>query len=176
MWFNASLMPEYHSILYPLEPDASETKRAAAALAILVAVFSVLAFAHPHDQTKVVAGIPCSVLSERDISSVLRTEMRLMPSSGTICQYVSTGNGSSRTLFVIARHDATLPASAARDSVSVPNVGDAAMRSPNAVYVRYGTRSYAFDIVPSSPTDTSHTAEELRLAKMMRRPMIAQNR
>ena len=100
----------------------------------------------------------------------------MMPTSGTICQYVSTGTGASRTLFVIARHDASVPASIARDSVSVTNVGDAAMRSPNAVYVRYGTHAYTFDIVPSSPSDPPHTAEELRLARMMHRPMIAQNR
>lgn len=169
-------MPEYHSILYPFEPDPTETKRAVAAIAILVALFSLLAFARPHDPTKVVSGVPCSVLSERDISAVLETEMRLMPTSGTICQYVSTGTASSRTLFVIARHDTTVPASIARESVSVPHVGDAAMRSPNAVYVRYGTHAYTFDIVPASPNDRPHTAEELRLARMMHRPMIAQNR
>jgi hypothetical protein len=175
VWFDASLMPEYHSILYPVEPEEFETKRAAIAIAILVALFSLLAFARPHDPTKVVSGTPCSVLSERDISSVLGTEMRLMPTSGTICQYVSTGAGASRTLFVIARHDAAIPVLIARESVAVPNVGDAAMRSPNAVYVRYGAHSYTFDIVPASPSDPAHTAEELRLAKMMHRPMIAQN-
>ena len=169
-------MPEYHSILYPLDRDPSEPKRAVAAIAIFVALFSVLAFAHPHDQTKVVAGIPCSVLSEQDISAVLGTNMRLMPTSGTICQYVATSGGTSRTLFVVARHDATVPPSMVADGIPVHGVGDAALRTPNAVYVRYGSRSYTFDVIPRSPTDALPIGQELRLAKMMHRPMIAQNR
>ena len=170
------MMPEYHSILQPDEPDGTEIKRAAIAAIVLVAFFSLFAFAKPHDPTKVVAGIPCSVLSEQDISAVLGTEMRMMPSTGTICQYVSTGAGASRTLFVVARHNASIPVSMAHDGTPVQGVGDAAMRSPNSVYVRYGSQSYTFDVVPNTANEAPRTAEELRLAKMMHRPMIAQNR
>ncbi|MEA2719616.1 MAG: hypothetical protein QOJ39_1480 [Candidatus Eremiobacteraeota bacterium] len=102
--------------------------------------------------------------------------MRLMPSSGTICQYVSTGAGTSRTLFIVARQAASVPAAMQHDGTPVQGVGDAAMRSRNAVYVRYGKHSYTFDVVPDSSTAARATTEELRLAKMMHRPLIAQNR
>ncbi|GAC1615233.1 MAG: hypothetical protein NVS4B13_09660 [Candidatus Elarobacter sp.] len=175
MWFDTNMMAEHHSPLFE-EPSPPEIKRAALATVTLVALFSFFAFAPPRDPTKVVAGVPCSVLSEEDISAVLGTQMRLMPTTGTVCHYVSTGAGASRALFVIARHDASMPKATAGDSAEVSGVGDAAMLSSNALYVRYGSRSYTFDVVPQSPDDARVGTQELRLAKMARRPAIAQNR
>ncbi|MEA2719617.1 MAG: hypothetical protein QOJ39_1481 [Candidatus Eremiobacteraeota bacterium] len=63
------MMPEYHSVLQSDQPDGSEVQRAAIAAVVLVAFFALFAFAKPHDPTKVVAGVPCSVLSEQDISA-----------------------------------------------------------------------------------------------------------
>jgi len=174
MWFDAGTMSAFEPL--PTSENArSEIKRAAIATAILIALFAVLAFAAPfqHDPAKVVAGVPCSVLSEDDISAVLGEPMRLMPTSGTVCQYVATGAGTSRALFVIAHHDASLPVAMTGDSVTVPGLGDAAIRSAHALYVRYGSHSYTFDIVPQSANDAPPFAKELRLAKMMHRQMIA---
>ncbi|HWT05406.1 MAG TPA: hypothetical protein VN224_06595, partial [Xanthomonadales bacterium] len=64
----------------------SEFKKVVASLAIFVALFAMFAmfaFAPPRDPTKVVPGIPCSVLSENDIGAVLGAQMRLMPTSGS---------------------------------------------------------------------------------------------
>jgi hypothetical protein len=158
------------------EPDPTEIKRAALATAVLIGLFSLFAFAAPHDPTKVVAGIPCSVLSEDDVSAVLGTRMRLMPTTGTICHYVSTGDGASRALFVVARLEPSVPSSLMSDATPVSGLGDAAVRTASTLYVRYGSQSYAFTVVPSSPNDAPHIAEELRLAKIVHRPMIARNR
>jgi hypothetical protein len=173
MWFDARTMSAFEPIPKPESP--SEIKRAALATAILIALFAVLAFAPPfkHDATKVIAGVPCSVLSEEDISAVLGEPMRLMPTSGTVCQYVATGAGTSRALFVVARHDASPPLEMTQGSVAVPGLGDSALRTANALYVRYGSRSYTFDIVPQSPNAAPPFAAELRLAKMMHRDMVA---
>jgi hypothetical protein len=74
--------------LYPM-------RRAIAAVGLLVAFAVMFAFAPPANPANVVRGLPCSVLSENDISAVLGTTMRLMPSSGTVCQYASTSEVSS---------------------------------------------------------------------------------
>ncbi|HEX3549772.1 MAG TPA: hypothetical protein VHT53_05320 [Candidatus Elarobacter sp.] len=89
----------------PTTPYTSDIspKRAGIATLLLVAMFSIFAFAPPRDHSKLVRGIPCSVLSEDDISAALGTQVRLMPTSGTVCRYVSTTNGSSKSLIVIAR-------------------------------------------------------------------------
>src|ERR1700681_441830 len=53
------------------ERTMSEIKKVLVSLAIFVALFAMFAFAPPRDPTKVVPGMPCSVLSENDISAVL---------------------------------------------------------------------------------------------------------
>jgi hypothetical protein len=87
-------------------PPAHETdispKRAGIAALVLVAMFSIFAFAPPRDHSKTVHGLPCSVLSEDEIGAVLGTPVQLMPTSGAVCRYVSTANGPSRSVFVIA--------------------------------------------------------------------------
>jgi hypothetical protein len=140
---------------------------------LLVVLFSVFIFGPRHDPTKVVAGVPCSVLSEQQISEVLGTQMRLMPTTGTVCQYVAT-TSEPRSLFVIARHDSLFPASALQRGTLINGLGDAAVLADNAMYVRYGPRSYVFHVTPTS--DASSSGEELRLAMMMHRPLVAQNR
>jgi hypothetical protein len=151
-----------------------ELQRAVAATVLLIALFSIFVFGPRHDPTKVVAGVPCSVLSEEQISDVLGAPMRMLPTSGTVCQYVATTSGS-RSLFVIARHDSLFPASAMRSGTVIHGLGDGAVLAGNTMYVRYGARSYVFHVVPSTPNDTG-AGEELRLATLMHRPLVAQNR
>jgi hypothetical protein len=167
------------SLSHPLanfeRPPGFELQRAVAATILLVVLFSVFIFGPRHDPTKVVAGVPCSVLSEQQISEVLGTQMRLMPTTGTVCQYVAT-TSEPRSLFVIARHDALFPATALRTGTLINGLGDAAVLADNAMYVRYGPRSYVFHVAPTTMSDASSTGEELRLAMMMHRPLVAQNR
>jgi hypothetical protein len=155
------------------ETGPAEIRGAAAATLVLVLLFIAFAFASRRDPTKLAAGIPCAMLSEDDATTVLGTPMRLMPTTGTICQYVSTGT-SSRALFVIARHDPTFPRTV-RDGVTLHGVGDEGLRTSNGTYVRYGGRSFKIIVVPQSPEDRTTATEELRIAIMMRRPMIARN-
>jgi hypothetical protein len=154
------------------EPTLQDLKAAAASLALLIALFAVFAFASPRDPTKVVAGLPCSILSEEQISGVLGTPMRLMPSSGAVCQYASTESGVERRLFVVARHETSLPGPA-RDVVTLHGIGDAAIRSENGTYVRFGDRAFAFTIVPRAVAGANDAEHELRLATMVRRPLVA---
>jgi hypothetical protein len=174
MWFYAEVMSPSNFLSHGERPAGFEIQRAVAATVLLVALFSVFVFGPRHDPTKVVAGVPCSVLSEEQISDVLGAPMRLMPTSGTVCQYVATTTGS-RSLFVIARHDSLFPVSAMRSGTIIHGLGDGAVLADNTMYVRYGPRAYVFHIVPSTPNDTG-TGEELRLATLMHRPLVAQNR
>ena len=167
-------MSSYHGLNHE-EPDPSELKRAVTATAILIALFAMFAFAPPRDPTKVVGGIPCSVLSENEVGTVLGAPMRLMPTDGTICHYVSTANGPSRALFVVARREPSVPNSIGNDVTPVHGLGDAAARAGNTLYVRYGQHSYAFTVVPPTANDTPRIAEELRLAKLVHRPLIARH-
>jgi hypothetical protein len=151
-----------------------ERKRAAIALVLLLLLFGALAFVAPHDPTKVVSGLPCSVLSEEQIGEVLGTQMRLMPASstGTVCRYVPTASTGAHTLFVIARHASERPALSVAGT-PLPRIGDEAIAGTDATYVRYGPHWYAFILVPRAAADRSAPALEQRLATMMHRPMIA---
>ena len=151
----------------------SELKKVFASLAIFVALFAMFAFAPPRDPTKVVPGIPCSVLSENDISAVLGAPMRLMPTSGSICQYVATTYGAP-SLFVVARHDPRTPAEP--DTVPVDGLGGPAVRYANTLYVRYGAHAYTFAVVPQLTPKTDTFGKEIQLARLLHRATLAQNR
>jgi hypothetical protein len=157
--------------------DPGEARKALIATAILIALFVLLMFAPRHDPTKVAAGIPCSVLSESAIGSVLGTQYQLMPTSGTTCQYVATDSNTHRTLFVVARRDPNAPAAlAGEEGTPVNGVGDAAVRVADALYVRSGSRWYGFIIVPHAAGAKSAYTDEIRLARLMSRTAVAQNR
>ena len=166
----------YHELYGTDHPDSPTIARVLGAIGAIAGLCAVFLLAPRHDATKVVGGLPCSLLSEAEIGAALGTPMLLMPSSGAVCRYVSTGNSGAPSLFVIARRDQAIPAAIAQSGVAVQGVGDAAVRSPNGLYVRYGPHAYTFIIVPQGSADTKPAAEELRLAKLVRRPMIAQNR
>jgi len=87
--------------------ERNEIVRASFAVALLAVVFLVFAFAPARDPSQVAAGIPCSILSERQIGAVFGAPMRLRPTDGTVCQYVSIDPDKQGMLFVIARHDGT---------------------------------------------------------------------
>ncbi|HEV2738523.1 MAG TPA: hypothetical protein VGU66_08090 [Candidatus Elarobacter sp.] len=151
----------------------SEIKKVLASVATFVALFAMFAFAPPRDPAKVVPGIPCSVLSENDIGAVLGTPMRLMPTSGSICQYVSTTSGAP-SLFVVARRDPRTPAEP--DTVPIAGLGGTAVHYANTLYVRYGTHAYTFAVVPQLTPDAHAFGKELQLARLLHRATIAQNR
>jgi hypothetical protein len=127
--------------------------RALVAMALLVALFTVLAFVPRRDPTKVVAGIPCSILSERAIGSVLGATMQLLPTDGTVCHYVSTDSAAQRTLFVVALHGDT-------------PVNRAMAERNRALYVTYRRRTYELVIVGDIRPDAS-AAREHRLAALL---------
>ena len=85
--------------------ERSELVSAAVALALLALLFVAFAFTPARDPSKVVAGIPCSIFSENQIGAVFGSAMRLRPTDGTVCQYVSIDPDKQGMLFVIARHD-----------------------------------------------------------------------
>jgi hypothetical protein len=153
-WFYGRTMFAYHEFY---DGRSSSIGRAAGAIAAILALCALLAFAPRHDTTKVVGGAQCSILSEDQISAVLGTPMRLMPTTGAVCHYVSTETGGASALFVIARREPPTSASA------------------TGLNVRYGSRWYVFTVVPNG-AGVKPLAEEIRLAKLVRRGVIAQNR
>jgi phenylacetate-coenzyme A ligase PaaK-like adenylate-forming protein len=166
----------YHELYGTDHPDSPTIARVLGAVGAIVALCAVFLIAPRHDATKVVSGLPCSVLSEAEISAALGAPMLLMPTSGAVCRYVSTGSTGAPALFVIARHDTAIPASIAQNGVEVQGVGDAAVRSSSGLYVRYGARAYTFIVVPQGANDVRPIADELRVAKLVHRTMIAQSR
>jgi hypothetical protein len=87
--------------------ERNEIVRASFAVALLAVLFLIFAFAPARDPSQVAAGVPCSILSERQIGAVFGAPMRLRSTDGTVCQYVSTDPDKQGMLFVIARHDGT---------------------------------------------------------------------
>jgi hypothetical protein len=146
------------SQLVTSEPDAAEVRRALICGAITIAVAVGFAFAPPRDASKVVAGVPCSVISESQVGEALGMPARLLPTGGTVCQYVATDARAQRSLFVVAHRDDE-PA-----NVSGTN---------NSLSVRSGSHTYTVTIVqPATDAATIH-AEEVRVARMMPGAMIA---
>ena len=139
------------------EDTRSKAQRALAAAALLVAFGALFVFAPADDPTKVVANMPCSILSERDIGSVVGAPVRLMPTSGTICHYVPTGDAGSTAVFVVAHRDATMP-------VHVPQ---------NGVALRSSGHVYTIVVVPRNPPMAMTNADAQRLAKIVQHPQIA---
>jgi hypothetical protein len=149
--------------------EPAEVKRAGiASIAIVIAALALCIFGPHHDPTKVVVGIPCSVISEAEIGATLGTPVQLMPSDGTICRYVPTDPRHTHTLYVVAQRG-IVPSDAT-------TISDSAAAASPAVTVRTGARRYTLRVVPAGPdTRATHTAE-LRLAKLVQRPVIAANR
>jgi hypothetical protein len=125
--------------------DPGELKRSviASVVVVVAAAVALVVFGPRHDPTKVVAGLPCSVVSESEVGNIFGTQMQLTPSDGTICRYVPTDARHIKSLFVIAQ--------------------------------RGGTR-YTVHIVPAGPDDGTTQLAEARLAKLIRRPLVATTR
>lgn len=116
---------------------------------LLIAAFIMMLYLAPrHDPSKLIAGMRCSVVSENDISALLHTPMRLVPTSGTVCQYVSTDARIGRTLYVVAHGP----------------------QSPG------GAPAVAFKIFPRDGDDPAAAQLEMQLARMTSHSKIAQNR
>jgi len=158
----------YSDRSYDDRRDPAEVKRAGiASVVIVIAALALCIFGPRHDPTKVVIGMPCSVLSEAEIGATLGTPMQLMPSDGTICRYVPTDPRHTHTLYIIAQRG-IVPS----DATTIPEPASA---SSPAVTVRTGTRRYTVRIVPAAPDSAASYAAEMRLAKLVQRPVIAAN-
>jgi len=140
--------------------DRTHLRRALAALALFAGFVALFAFAPPDDPTKVVAGLPCSVLSENEVAGVVGTPMRLMPTSGAICHYLPSQTESDAAVFVVAHHDASL-------SGRLPN---------GAVAVHAGPYVYTIAVVGRDAARPAPSDAAQRLAKLVQRPIIAANR
>lgn len=91
-------------------------------VAIILAAMAAFAFVPARDPSKVIPGVACSVISEVEIGSVLGSPVRLSPSTGSVCRYVSTEGGSQRSVLVIAHRENTpQPRTAYRVEVVEPS-------------------------------------------------------
>ena len=160
---NEDVMESEH---YYERRDPAEVKRAGiATMVIIIAVLALCIFGPRHDPTKVVIGMPCSVLSETQIGAALGTPVQLMPSDGTICRYVPTDPRRTNTIYVIAQRG-IMPSDAT-------TIADSAATALPAVTVRNGARRYTLRVVPAASDTHAAYAAELRLAKLIQRPVIA---
>ena len=147
--------------MYERYPDRSiergDTSKSALALATFVLAAIVLAALSlaPHDQSRLVKGVSCSILTEQEIAAVLGTHVQMLAPSGNICRYVSTGEQNS-TLTVVARQDPRPPAEWEQT------------RPGTAMYVRSGKRSYVLVLSQPGRDEQAVTNEEMRLAALIR--------
>jgi hypothetical protein len=133
--------------------ERNEIVRASFAAALLAVLFLVFAFAPARDPSQVVGGIPCSIFSERQIGAVFGATMRLRPTDGTVCQYVSINPDMQGMLFVIARHDGT--------QGSLGRVLD------HKLNLRYEGRIYTLIAVAGAAHANVAEGQERRLALML---------
>ena len=91
-----------------------------------------------------------------------------MPSDGTICRYVPTDPHRTHVLYVIAQRGI-----APSEATAIP---EATVATVPAVTVRTGARRYTLRVVPAASDPHAAYAAELRLAKLIQRPVIAANR
>ena len=158
------------SLEHSIERDDSSKSTLAIATFVLTAlVVSAFAFAPARDPSKVIAGVPCSVVSEKQIGAVLHAPMRMLPETGNVCRYVAT-SGAEQTLTVIARKE-TLPP----EDWGVPTSALDVQRHGDTLYVRSGDRSYLLFLVAPGEDPQTILADELRLAALARKPVVAQN-
>lgn len=155
------------------ETDAGSLRAAAAALLLIVA-FAVFGYVAPSDP-RIARLTPCAVLSEQQVSDVFGQPMRLMPTSGAVCHYVATNGADQSSLFVVARADVAFPL-ARGDDIALSGVGDAALLTSDALYVRSHAHAYKLIVAPQSPHESSGTGELLRLAAMMGDRTVARSR
>jgi hypothetical protein len=141
----------------------SELLRSACAIALLLGLFAFLAFAPRRDPAQTIAGLPCSVVSENTAGQILGTPVRLLPTTGTICRYVSAKD-SERSLYVVARHD------------DDPSLGNATHRIGDSLYVRRGRHTFVFTVVGAGQDEATRLAIERSLAGAVARTVVARNR
>jgi hypothetical protein len=151
----------HFNIFGSYDEGRSERKTLSIATGVVAAILGLLFFAPRNDPAKVIAGIPCSVLSENAIGSVLESPVRLMPTNGTTCEYVPTDAHAQRTVFVIAH---TGPFARDHQSANDP------------VRVRSGSHWYSIVVVSQQSGGSGHD-DESRLARLMSQTTtVAQNR
>jgi hypothetical protein len=150
----------------PFHQDESLEKldflRASVALLLLAGLFALLAMMPKRDPTKVVAGVPCSIVSESQVGDVFGMRMRLMPTEGTICHYVAANTSQQADLFVIA-------------TPSLDQPSDAVLRvKPAPAFARRGGLRYEFVAMPEGADAATAVARERRLAAFVTRKELAQ--
>ncbi len=148
-------------MLNPFENDpveVSDRTRAIIALALLIGLFAIFAFTPRRDPTKLVAGLPCSILSESQISAVIGRTMELIPGDGNVCHYVSTDAASQRNVFVVALH-------------RVVQTNSAIRRRDQALFVRHHGRTYELVVLPAEGAMES----ELRFASLIADSRVARS-
>jgi hypothetical protein len=83
-------------------PEIPASTQGIAVIALVLVVLAAFALAPSRDPSKTIPGIPCSVLSETEISGVVGTPVRLVPTTGTTCRYVALNDEASRSVVVTA--------------------------------------------------------------------------
>jgi len=139
--------------------ERNELIGASVALGTFALLFLTFAFAPARDPSKTLAGTPCSIFAEREIGAVFGAPMRLRPTDGTVCQYVSTDSDKQGMLFVIARHDDSVPGRFAGHGLSL----------------RYRNRTYRL-IAIADPAHADAAALQQQLALSLERRLIAKRR
>ncbi len=130
-----------------------------AAALLAVGLFALLASSANRDRAKTVAGLPCSILSETQISSAFGVSMQMLATDGSVCHYVSMEPGRPRHLFVIA----------------LSSVSPALLpMSDRATYLRHGSHLYRMFVAPGELGPGARRTLERQLAALLDDGKIAE--
>src|SRR5271170_934963 len=66
-----------------------------------------------HDATRLVPGLTCSLVTEREASQALHADVMLEPSDGHLCRFVSAEFSGNNLALVIVARDSRVPMRAA---------------------------------------------------------------
>ena len=78
-------------------------------IGFLVAALVALPLVGKHDPDRLVPGVPCSILTEDQVGSILGGPVRLMPTDGQTCIYASTGEAPAREVLVTVHPGTSAP-------------------------------------------------------------------
>lgn len=138
--------------------------RSISIIATLAAFVGAIALLPARDPAKLVRGVDCSVLSEVQISTIVHAQMRMLPSDGNVCRYVSDSWSDGASVTVIAKHDVQRPPNWPPAQIRNLSFGDDAASVNDAVYLRRGDRAF---LVVVSHGGEQGTADAVRIARAL---------
>jgi len=123
-------------------PDIAGSGPPTKALLFFCSALIAAAMLPHHDEGRLVRGLGCALVTEREASLALHADVMLEPSDGHTCRFVSTELSGENLALVVMDRAAVAPLSAGTRprAVPLPGVGDRALLCGDRLLVHRGKR------------------------------------